>query len=198
MSENLTPETFDIDGWLTGASLPQRSVTIYQRPDLVADLQDLARRVAILESVQDAEATAAGSPEADELKALQAEQLAKLLEFKAGKLTLWVRALDTEELKAIEAATPRITKDDGTEEPDWAANGRAQIARSIVAAAGPDDVKRDVTFTVDQLRVLEARIGQAQFAQITGAKNAAQLQVPTLDADFLPKRSASSGETTAG
>ena len=39
-----TPKDFDVDAWLDGLSRPQRSVRVYQRGDIMAQLDDQPRR----------------------------------------------------------------------------------------------------------------------------------------------------------
>ena len=56
---DLNPATFDVEGWLVDAALPEESATVYKRPDVVAELTDLKRRIGIETRAADAEQSAA-------------------------------------------------------------------------------------------------------------------------------------------
>lgn len=44
------PEDFDLDAWMSGVRSTVRSVTIYQRGDLLAEIEDTERRLQLAES----------------------------------------------------------------------------------------------------------------------------------------------------
>ena len=50
-----TPKDFDVDAWLDDLKRPQRSVRVYQRGDIMAQLDDLAAQIENAESVDDGE-----------------------------------------------------------------------------------------------------------------------------------------------
>lgn len=104
ITETPTEPALDFDAWLAGAGLAQGSVEILQKPALLAQWDDLARRY---ERAQDlAAAGEAGitdeAPHAD----LEREAAELLAELEASRTILHVRALIPSDLAAILAAHP--------------------------------------------------------------------------------------------
>ena len=101
-----TPRDFDVDAWLDGLSRPQRSVRVYQRGDIMAQLDDLAAQIENAESVDDGERGLVDASPAS-LRA-QYAQLAE--EMKAASLLVTVQGHDRDEkvaaLKGAEDASP--------------------------------------------------------------------------------------------
>ena len=85
-----TPKDFDVDAWLDGLSRPQRSVRVYQRGDIMAQLDDLAAQIEHAESVDDGERGLVDASPAS-LRA-QYAQLAE--EMKAASLLVTVQGHD--------------------------------------------------------------------------------------------------------
>ena len=52
-SPDLDPATFDLDAWINGATSTVRAVTLYQRPDLMAEVDALQRELRIAEAIPD-------------------------------------------------------------------------------------------------------------------------------------------------
>jgi len=179
------PATFNVENWLTDAALPEESATIYKRADVVAELTDLKRRIGIVTDAQDAEPTAGTKRPATLIK--EYEQL--LRTFSGSALTVYVRALTSDELKAERAATEERTKDLPSDEAN-AEFGYDLLAKAIVAVkpAGAKE-RTPTTFTTEQVKNLKDAIGETQMRLILAARQQAQNGVPTVDADFLPKRS---------
>ena len=65
-----TPQDFDVDAWLDGAERPERSVTVYQKSALIADLDALeARILAADEDVEEVDGPSAGGSSSGRLRA---------------------------------------------------------------------------------------------------------------------------------
>lgn len=91
----MTPEGFDLDGWVKGLSPVRRSVTIYAKQHLRAEMDALGERL---------EASVKGSPKWREL----AEQLQSVQEeFEASALDIVVRALDADEHQKLYEAVEK-------------------------------------------------------------------------------------------
>lgn len=101
-----TPETFDLDAWLAGASRPQRSVRIYQRGDMLAELDELGREIELAEAVDDAERSLT-----DASPATLRQKYAELSEeFAAAAMTIRVQSATIEEELEIIGDRDRKTK----------------------------------------------------------------------------------------
>ena len=173
LSKAIDPKTFDVDAWLTGAKLPEHSVVVYGRADLLARADDLQRRIAAAEQDEAADAAperAVG--EQLESARLREEYEAIAEEFDASALTIRVRALNPDESGPIQKAV------DDKEIP-----AEEQILHEIAAAA------IEPTFTVEQLRVMQKRIGPAQVKKIWDAVFRSTGEQPQVSPAFLPRRS---------
>lgn len=168
MSE-LDPKTFDVDAWLTGAKLPEHSVEVYRRGDLLAVADDLVRRIGQAEldegldrSLEDAVASAS----------LRDEYEAVMAEFKASALTVRVRAVKESEMAVLDAKVERgeIRKED-----------RALHEISIASV--------EPKLTVEQVQRMRETIGPAQVQKIYSAVFRATGEQPQVSPAFLPKRS---------
>ena len=92
-----TPETFDLDAWLSGASRPQRSVRIYQRGDMLAELDELGREIELAEAADDAERSLT-----DASPAALRQKYAELSEqFAASCLDVRVQGHDVDETREM-------------------------------------------------------------------------------------------------
>lgn len=158
-----TPQDFDFDAWLDGADRPQRSVVVYQKAGLIADLDALAVRIehAADEDEVDGPSMAGG---AQKLRA----EYAKLAEqFHNSALTIRVKGHDEDEKREFVKANP-----DGG------------VVYEVLA-----DAFVSPKVTSAQVKRLEKTIGQAQFALVLEAYHNASTEVPVVSADFLPKSS---------
>lgn len=159
----VTPQDFDFDAWLDGADRPERSVTVYQKAGLIADLDALAEQITNADE-EDVDGPSMGGGAG----ALRAKYAKLAAEFHASALTVRVHSLTKEEQGEIGKANP------GREAGD--------LGFEVLAAA--------LTFpkaTPVQLKKLEKKLGGAQFAKIVTAFNQACYEVPEVSADFLPK-----------
>lgn len=98
------PVDFDLDDWIDGGSVSQRSVPIYSRPDLMADYEEWERRYKDAETRTKAGDVSLGDE--DELAALEAEGEALLKQWQASKADWRVRALSIEEIEEIAGRAP--------------------------------------------------------------------------------------------
>ncbi len=161
-----TPQDFDFDKWLDDADRPERSVTVYQKAGLIADLDALAERIAAVDVDEDVDGPSMGGG-AGKLRAEYAE-LAK--QFHDSALTIRVQSLTKDEQLEIGKANPGLD-----------ANGLGSIVLS--EAISHPKIKPA------QVGKLEKKIGPAQFQLIVTAFNQACGEVPVVSADFLPKPS---------
>lgn len=180
----LKPATFDVEGWLTDAALPEESATVYKRPDVVAELTELKRRIEIESRAKEIEQTA-GSKRAGMLE----KEYEKLLHtFSDSALTVYVRALSPDEMKILRTAHEERTKgmDSNTANAEY---GFDLLAAAITAVkpAGGERVK--ARFTPAKVKAMEEAIGGTQMTTILAARQQAQNGLPVVDADFLLKRS---------
>lgn len=102
------PVDFDLDGWIDGGTVTQRSVAIYARPDLMAEYEDWERRYKVAESRVKQAGGEVGLDDGDELAALTAEGERIYEAWMASKATWYVRALSPEEIDEITERTPKF------------------------------------------------------------------------------------------
>lgn len=158
-----TPQDFDIDAWLEDAERPARSVTVYQKAGLIADLDALQERIENAED-EDVDGPSAGG---GSLRS-QYAKLAK--QFHDSALVIKVEGRSDAEKIALAKANPGLT---GT-----------QLGYITIA-----DAIQSPKVTPAQLEKLADKIGETQFNQIIARFHEACTEVPAVSADFLPKRS---------
>lgn len=183
----VTPFTFDVEAWLTDAKLPEDSATVYKRPDVVAELSDLKRRIEIEARVNDPEQTAASKRSAT----LENEYEELLRTFSDSALTIYVRAIIGERLKEIRdeyIAGPGKAQDEDTRNAEI---GYITIAESIIAVKAAGGQRQPAKFTAESIKAMRDKIGATQMLLIVAARKRAQDALPSVDADFLRKRSGS-------
>lgn len=158
----LNAETFDLDAWISGAERTVRSAIVYQKANLIAELDVLAERIANAEREEAVDGPSMGGGSGK----LRAEYARLADEFKKSALTVRMKALTFDEKKEIEKAH----KTDA---------GLYALSASMV----------EPKCTPEQIEKLEAAIGNAQMGLIIRAYNRACDDAPTVSADFLPKSS---------
>ena len=165
------PKDFDLDAWLDGADRPQRSVTVYQKAGLIAELDELATKIEHAEADEEAEPSLSEVGESRRLRAKYAEVAGK---FHASAMTLRIQGhYEYEKLEFKEA------NKDATE---------TELGRLILA-----DAITSPRFTPTQVAKLEKVVGPAQFGLVFAAYHQASTEVPVVSADFLPKSSTVEG-----
>jgi hypothetical protein len=110
--------------------------------------------------------------------------------FTSSKLTVFVRALTSDELADLREAHDQRTKG---MEPNRANKefGFDLLAAAIISVQPAGEDRYDVRWDVHTVKRLEKAIGPAQMTEILNARQYAQNAVPTVDADFLHKSSGS-------
>ena len=158
-----TPQDFDFDAWLDDAERPARSVTVYQKAGLIADLDRLAEQI----GNEDEEEVDGPSMGGGSLRA----QYAKLAQqFHDSALTIRVQGRDDDEKRKLADDNPGLTP--------------TELGYIVIA-----DAITSPKVTPAQLKRLAQKIGEVQFTQIPVAYHQASTEIPTVSADFLPKRS---------
>lgn len=110
------PVDFDLEAWLDGGTVTQRSVAIYARPDLMAEYEDWERRYKVAKARDEQAPDDGALGEKSELAVLTAEGERIYEEWMASKATWYVRALSPEEIDEINERAPKF--DDLPEFPD--------------------------------------------------------------------------------
>lgn len=169
-SPELDPATFDLDAWISGATSTVRAVTLYQRPDLMAEVDDLTRQLRVAEAIPDEDrGMADASPQGIRSRL---EQVAK--QFEASALVFKVAGRSD---AARERLAKRLKKQGVTDEYEVILH---QLADAVVEPKG---------VTVEFLRTLGER-SEAQLKMLGAASSLANHQPPRVD---VPFSSASSG-----
>lgn len=96
-------QTIDLEAWLGGATVAEASVEVYQRPDLLARIEEWRRRY---ERAEQSDVGERSAGEEDPLAALEAEGEALVAELEASKSVWFLRALSSADEKAIDEAHP--------------------------------------------------------------------------------------------
>jgi len=164
---SVTPKDFDLDAWLDGADRPQRSVTVYQKAGLIAELDELASKIEHAEADEELEPSLSEVGESRRLRAKYAEAAKQ---FHDSALTLRIQGHYEYEKQEFKDANKDATE--------------GELGRLILA-----DAITSPRFTPAQVRKLEKVIGPAQFGLIFNAYHQASTAVPVVSAVFLPKSS---------
>jgi hypothetical protein len=96
----------EFDAWLDGADLPQRSVVIYSKPHLFAEVQDVLRRQENLEKAIGKDASQGDN----ELEELAAEHQRLYDEVMASKSTWYVHALSDDQKTLVREGIPTFER----------------------------------------------------------------------------------------
>ena len=160
-----TTQDLDVDAWLNDAERPARSVTVYQKAGLIADLDALAVQI------ENAEGEEVDGPSmGGGVGALRARYADLAQKFHDSALTIRVQSLTNQEQADLLK---------GHDDDDMNDRGAIVLAEAIVSPkVTPAQVKR-----------LNSILGDAQFARIMDAWHSACREAPEVSADFLPKRS---------
>lgn len=194
-------EAFDLDDWLDGIQRTERSVTLYGRPDLLADIDELEAQQRTASNIPD-EDRAAGESTGGKLQ----EQIDDLyIALDASKLVFRVSFLDDEEQNAIVEGVKADLKD-AADKAAAAARKEARerckrmeitqpndintIARQMANAAADKVIEREVSIrtiaaavvsprlSVEQVRKLYTKVGDAQIALLSQAYSRASNEAP--------------------
>lgn len=167
-----TPQEFDVDAWIDGAERPARSVTVYQKAGLIADLDALQEQIENAEVEESAEQMyERGIGEQSESQRLTREYSKLAKQYHASALVIKIEGRDDAEKVQLAKDHPEATT--GTE------LGYITIADAITSPK----------FTPAQLEKFAGAIGEIQFGQIIARFHEACTEIPVVSADFLPKAS---------
>lgn len=165
------PKDFDLDAWIDGAERPARSVTVYQRAGLIAELDALQEQIENAESIESEQMTyERGLGEMTEVQKLRSDYAKLAQKFHDSALVIKLEGREDAEKQAIAKANPGLT---GT-----------QMGYVVIA-----DAIQSPKFTAAQLEKLAGKIGELQFDRIIAQFHKACSELPAVSADFLPKRS---------
>lgn len=185
MSDEMNPEIFDIDGWLTDAHLPEESCRVWKRGDLLAELSELQQQI-------EDEQAASGQSLASAQKLTELTELyeKRLEEFGDSALTVYVRAIPRSRMRQIKAESEELEKAEGWDRQQGNVEfGYALLAEAVVAVKPAAGERQDVSMSRSGIKALEDRIGSAQLMAITEARKKAESQIQEPDAVFLRKPS---------
>jgi hypothetical protein len=209
MTETPGTDDFNLDDWLDGIQRTQRSVTLYARPDLLADIDELEaqqRQAAEIPEEDRAAGESTGGKLQEKIDALY-------VALDASKLVFRVSFLDDQEQDAIAEAVKAELKDEADKA---AADARKEakekckrleittpgdintLARTMANAAADAVISREVNIrtiaaavvtpklSVDQVRKLYTKVGDAQIKLLSMAYTRASIEAPQVT---VPKSS---------
>lgn len=166
----LDPVAFDLDAWIGGVTSTVRAVTLYQRPDLLAEVDRLQRELRIAEQTP-AEDRGMNDPTPDGVRA-ELERVARL--FESSAIVFKVEGRSDEARERIEK---RLKKQGVTDELTIVLH---QLEDAIVEPKG---------VTADFLRKLNDR-SEPQVKMLLTAASLANFQPPRVDVPFSSGSSA--------
>lgn len=174
----LDPAAFDLGTWIAGVTATVRSCTLYQRPDLLADIDELERRLTIAGKTAKArgpEGEDTLDDHGDDVDTISAQLTNALHEFAASAVTFRVQGR-TDEWR--DAAEKRLKKQGIRDETEIILR---QLAESVVAPAG---------ITYEHLAHLNT-VSQPQIKMLLVAWQMANVQPPraNVDVPFSPASS---------
>lgn len=162
---------FDFDNWLSDAERAQRSVVVYKRADVLAELDELERKLVELDQIVDDEESLSTPVEAQRVP-LESRYLELMQVFHDSGLRIVVQGLTQDELKTIqaEAKAEKLTEEQ---------TGRRILEKAIISPK----------INYDQLGRLSQALGDAQIGRLVTAYQQATLGQPTVTAPFSRKSS---------
>lgn len=172
-----SPQEFDFADWFGDIGVPEESVDVFTRADLVGEIQNLQRRIEEHDAAQQVERSLS-----DEMSDEEARLAELLEEFNAGRVTFYLRGLTQDERNEIREAHEEA----GERNEAFALRC---VAKSIVGVRrfGKDRVK--ATMSLPHVTKLHHQLGEGQMAKLFQAYQQATNGVPFVDADFLLRRS---------
>jgi hypothetical protein len=182
----LNPAGFDVEEWLQDAAMPEESIDVYKRADVIGELERLKRQIAVQrEAAAGAERTASDTNELAELE----KRYDDLVETFAGsQLTVYVRAISGDEKRELREASDKRTEGKTPLERN-ADHGYGLLARAVIAVRPFEGERVTVNWGHEQIRKLENTLGPAQMNAVLQAHQRAQANLPAVDADFLHRPS---------
>lgn len=209
MTETPGTDDFNLDNWLDGIQRTERSVTLYARSDLLADIDELEAQQRQSAEIPEEDRSMSDSGGAKIQQKIDALYLA----LDASKLVFRVSFLDDTEQNAIQESVKAELKDEADKAAAAArkearekcrrmeitqANDINNIARSMASAAADKVIEREVSIrtiaaavvspklSAEQVRKLYTRVGDAQIALLSMAYSRASNEAPQVT---VPKSS---------
>ena len=177
MTKKNTPDTFDFAEWFGDENVPEESRDVFTGAHLVGEINALQRQIEEDDRGAPLERSIGDEMSEDE------ERLAGLLqEFADSKRTLYMRGLTPGQLRSIRKAHEASHQDD----EDFV---HRCIAASVVAIRTPKGKRTPVSLSLSGVQKLERQIGSGQIALLFKTYQQVTAGVPTVDADFLLRRS---------
>ena len=177
-SPELDAATFDLDAWIGGVTGTVRATTIYQRADLMAEVDRLQRELRIAESIDDEDRGM--TDESPESIRRQLEQVAR--DFEASGLTVRVQGQSDGHRERITKVCKKRGIDDEYEIT------LHHLADAIVEPKG---------INVDFLRKLGER-NEMQLKMLLTAASLASFQPPRVDVPFSSQPSGNRRQRRSG
>lgn len=214
---NVQDDELDLDDWLDGIQRTERSVTLYGRMDLLAEIDELEAQQRQLGEINDEDETLAGGDAAK----LQRRINELYLTIDASKMVFHVSFLEPSDIDAITDAVKAELKDEADKAAAEArreaqekcrrleikqANDINTMARTMAHAASEKVIEREVNIrtiaaatkaiipgrlqpvpmSVEQVRKLYSKVGDAQIGLISQAYSRAAIEAPQVT---VPKSS---------
>jgi hypothetical protein len=195
-------ESLNLDDWLDGAQRTERSVTLYARADLLADIDELeAQKRQAQEVAEEDRSYGESTAGAD----LQEKIDALYLALDQSKMVFRVSFLDDEEVDAINEQVKKDLKDEADKAAVearkearekcrrleiTAVNDINTITRQMANTAADEVLKREMNvrtiaaavvspkISVEQVRKLYKKVGDAQIALLSQAYTRAAVEAP--------------------
>lgn len=195
-------EVLNLDDWLDGAQRTERSVTLYARADLLADVDELQAKLRQVEEVAEEDRSYGDSSEA---AAIQAQIDDLYIQLDDSKMVFRVSFLDDEEVDAINEQVKKDLKDEADKAAVearkearekckrleiTAVNDINTITRQMANTAADEVLKREMNvrtiaaavvspkISVEQVRKLYKKVGDAQIALLSQAYTRAAVEAP--------------------
>lgn len=178
MTKKLDPNAFNFSDWFGDANRPEESADVFTRNSLVSEINRLQRQIEEDDRAADPEASLG-----DEAVSANEKELAELLQqFVDSKVTVYVKALTPGERTAIRKAH------EASGQPNEDFTTRV-LSASITALRKPGGARTPANLSYSDVLKLIEQIGDAQIEALFNAYRQATSGLPTVDADFLLKRS---------
>lgn len=214
-------ETLNLDDWLDGAKRTERSVTLYARNDLLADIDELEAKLRQVEEVSEEDRTYGESAPGKDLQ----EKIDELyIELDKSKMVFRVSFLDDDELEVI---TEQVKKDIKEDIDKAASAARAEarekckrleisavndinnMVRTMANTAADVVIQKEADLrtitqaitspriTLEQARKLAKTVGEAQMGLLKQAYSRAAVEAPQVAVPKSSKPSPTHGGDTS-
>lgn len=214
-------EIIDLDDWLDGAHRAERSVTLYARADILADIDQLEAKLRQVTEVPEEDRSYA---DADAGAEIRAEIDALYVSLDSSKLVFRVTSLEDTEQEAIAEQVKKDLKDEADQAAKKArdearekcrrleitnANEINAFIRPAANAAADAVIERERSIrtiaaavvspklSIEQVRKLYTKIGDAQVALLSQAYTRASLEAPQVTVPKSSKPSQAGNGTTS-